>query len=225
MICGIFTRRWGQGAASINAESSTEAPKAFYFSEDETDSHTESHLKPSRAQKHPDRSRRRRSANADILESVGLPPTVSYHDMKSLQDGLSIDDILGRRFTCGGCLKEAAATIGCNTHRAAQRASRSAARLARWSRRISSPAIDKRLRKEMPDEDSWSFRLRAKSASCPSYYEQHRAEKIMSQETGKLGMREWARSEPNSVLGGDRRLICAPRPVVATTKSSDRRRE
>lgn len=37
-----------------------------------------------KARKHPDSTRRRRSANADILESVGLPTTGSFNDMKSL---------------------------------------------------------------------------------------------------------------------------------------------
>lgn len=41
--------------------------------------------------KHDDRSRRRQSSNADILESIGLPTTGSFHDMKSLQGSTLYD--------------------------------------------------------------------------------------------------------------------------------------
>ncbi|EFX02431.1 hypothetical protein CMQ_2480 [Grosmannia clavigera kw1407] len=46
--------------------------------------------------KHRDSTRRRRSANADILESVGLPTTGSFHDMKSLH-GNTLYQVTHRR--------------------------------------------------------------------------------------------------------------------------------
>ncbi|CAK7229389.1 hypothetical protein SCUCBS95973_007206 [Sporothrix curviconia] len=176
MICDIFGRRRGYN----NTSRGTVVQKVLYFSDDETDCRPASVPKPSRARRHPDRSRRRRSANADILESVGLPPTVSYHDMKTLQDGLSIDDILGRRSTCSARLKEAAAVIGGNAAQVAQRASRSAKSVARWSSRMTPPIVDKRLRKKAPVSTSGPFCINESLAPCPPYPEQGPEEDIRS---------------------------------------------
>ena len=154
MICDFLGRRRGGNSANAGAA----AQKMLYFSDEEPDYHTTPSPTPAPAsrysfpRRHPDRSQRRRSANADILESVGLPPTVSYHDMKSLQDGLCIDDILGRRSTRSSRFKEAATIIGGNATQVARRASTSAARVARWSRTITPPHffVNKTLRRSEP---------------------------------------------------------------------------
>ncbi len=98
---------------------------------------------PAKKQRHGKRTGRRQSANADILESLGLPTTGSYHDMKTLQGGLSVDDILGRRSTCGDCLRKAASAVCGNAATAAKRVSTSAVGLARRSKRLASRSSSK----------------------------------------------------------------------------------
>lgn len=148
MICDIFTR--GVGHDRCRRHKGATQQKILYFSDDEMDclpTPRDSKLARFR-RRHPDRSDRRRSANADILESVGLPPTVSYNDMKALQEGLSIDDILGRRSSCSIRFKEAVSIVGGNATQAARRASKSATSVARWSKKMTPPIISTKLQKK-----------------------------------------------------------------------------
>lgn len=135
MIFDIFSAR---GHSARNNNGATKQ-KMLYFSDDEMDcTPAQQDRKPVRfRRRHPDRSDRRRSANADILESVGLPPTWSYNDMKSLQDGLCIDDILGRRSSCSVRFKEAVSAVGGNATQAARRASR-------WSKKMTGSKLQKK---------------------------------------------------------------------------------
>ena len=106
---------------------------------------------------------RRRSANADILESLGLPSMVSFQDMKTLQDGLSEEDILGRHksqrrqrsrsvsvclSSCNDCFRGAATIVGDNAAQAARRASQSLSSVARWTRNVTPPSICLKLQKK-----------------------------------------------------------------------------
>ncbi|EPE03838.1 hypothetical protein F503_01728 [Ophiostoma piceae UAMH 11346] len=106
---------------------------------------------------------RRRSANADILESLGLPSMVSFQDMKTLQDGLSEEDILGRHkshrrqssrrvsvclSTYNDCFRGAATIVGDNAAQVTMRASQSLSSVARWTRKVTPPSIHLRLQKK-----------------------------------------------------------------------------
>ncbi|ERT01337.1 uncharacterized protein SPSK_08038 [Sporothrix schenckii 1099-18] len=146
MLCDIFTRGVGRRSTINNGAAQQ---KMLYFSDDEMDCvPTSRDFKPVPFRpRHTKHSDRRRSANADILESVGLPPTVSYSDMKALQDGINIDDILGRRSSCSVRFKEAVSMVGGNATQAARRASKSATSVARWSKKMSPTIIDSKLRK------------------------------------------------------------------------------
>lgn len=96
---------------------------------------------------------RRRSANADILESLGLPSMVSFYDMKQLQDGVSEEDIRGPRKSKGhrrqrsravsvclstynDCFRGVTAMVSDNAAQVAKRASQSLSSVARWTRKV-----------------------------------------------------------------------------------------
>ncbi|OAA65813.1 hypothetical protein SPI_02600 [Niveomyces insectorum RCEF 264] len=94
--------------------------------------------------RHREQPGRRRSSNADILEKYGLPSTGSYSDMQSLEDGLTIEDILGHADTsCCGPLHETIVALRKKASHTAKKASKSVKKAAaRWTRKMTPSAVN-----------------------------------------------------------------------------------